>query len=151
LSRDLLIGMTIPPNINVLAQILLGIPEYQNFYFGQVSKATNLLGGPGGWADSDISLECNVINAAASDDSYKQYFANGQLCSCGTADFQSGVQDGFLAARSEFALAEVQSNGFRPVASDPQISTVAMTAPNASQIPMMASCRRWERPRPAPW
>jgi uncharacterized protein (TIGR03437 family) len=139
-ARDLLIGMTIPPNVNVLAQILLEIPEYQNFYFGQVSKAANLLGGPGGWADTEISFEYNVINAAASNDPYKQCFANGQLYSCGTADFQNGVQDahGFLAARSDFALAEVQSNGFQPVASDPQISTVAMTAPNASQIPMMA-------------
>jgi uncharacterized protein (TIGR03437 family) len=139
-SRDVMTGSTIPPNINLLAQRLVGIPEYLNFYLGQVSKAANLLGGAGGWADTEITNEYTVIDTAASNDPNKQCFANGQLYSCGTADFQNGVQSlhFFLAARSPFVLPEVQAYGFQPVATDPQISTASMAAPNDSQISMMA-------------
>jgi uncharacterized protein (TIGR03437 family) len=139
-ARDIMQGFTIPPNINLLAQILVGIPEYQNFYLGQVSKAANLLGGAGGWADTQITNEYTVIDTAASNDPNKQCFVNGQLYSCGTADFQSGVQalHFFLAARADFVLPEVQGDGFQPVATDPQISTASMAAPSDSQISMMA-------------
>jgi uncharacterized protein (TIGR03437 family) len=136
-ARDTMTGFTNPPNINLLAQILIGIPEYQNFYLGQLSKAANLLGGAGGWADTQISFEYGVIDNAASNDPNKQCMVTGSLYSCGTADFQNGVQaaHGFLAARSDFVLAEV-GNGFQPVASDPQIATSAMAAPSDSEIPM---------------
>jgi uncharacterized protein (TIGR03437 family) len=135
-TRDIMTGFTMAPNINVLAQRLVGIPEYLNFYLSQVSKAANLLGGAGGWADTEISSEYAVIDTAASNDPNKQCFANGALYSCGTADFQSGVQylHSFLAARSAFVLPEVQGYGFQPVASGPQISTVAMAAPDHFQI-----------------
>jgi len=139
-SRDIMQGFTIPPSINLLGQILVGIPEYQNFYLGQVSKAANLLGGAGGWADTQITNEYTVMEAAASNDPNKQCFANGQLYSCGTADFQNGVQSlhYFLAVRSGFVLPEVQGDGFQPPATDPQISMASMAAPSDSQIPMMA-------------
>jgi uncharacterized protein (TIGR03437 family) len=45
---------------------------------------------------------------------------------------------GFLAGRSPFVLPEVQADGFQPVASDPQISTVALAAPTDIQISMAA-------------
>jgi uncharacterized protein (TIGR03437 family) len=139
-SRDVMQGFTIPPNINVLAQILIGIPEYQNFYLGQVNKAANLLGGAGGWADTEIANEYTLIDAAASNDPYKQCMVGGVLISCGTADFQSGVQSlySFLDVRSGFVLPEVQGDGFQPVATDPLISTAALAAPVDSQISMMA-------------
>jgi len=139
-ARDIMQGFTLPSNINLLAQILVGIPEYQNFYLGQVSKAANLLGGAGGWADTEITNEYTVIDTAASNDPNKQCFANGQLYSCGTADFQNGVQalHFFLAARSGFVLPEVLGDGFQPVATGPQIVTASMAAPNDSQISMMA-------------
>jgi uncharacterized protein (TIGR03437 family) len=139
-SRDIMQGFTVPPNINLLAQILVGIPEYRNFYLGQVSKAANLLGGAGGWAETEIINEYTVIDSAASNDPNKQCSANGQLYSCGTTDFQNGVQSlyFFLAARSGFVLPEVQGYGFQPVATDPQISTATLAAPNDSQIAMMA-------------
>jgi uncharacterized protein (TIGR03437 family) len=135
-NRDILTGFTLPPNTNVLAQRLVGIPEYLNFYLGQVSKAANLLGGTGGWADAEISSEYAVIDTAASNDPNKQCFANGALYSCGTTDFQNGVQYlySFLASRSAFVLPEVQGYGYQPVTSDPQISTMAMAAPSDSQI-----------------
>jgi uncharacterized protein (TIGR03437 family) len=139
-ARDIMTGFTLPPNINVLAQRLVGIPEYLNFYLGQVSKAANLLGGTGGWADTEISSEYALIDTAASNDPNKQCFAAGVLYSCGTADFQNGVQalHSFLAARSAFVLPEVQGYGFQPVTNEPQISTVAMAAPGDSQIPLGA-------------
>ena len=133
-------GFTVQPNINVLAQRLAGIPEYLNFYLGQIAKAASLLGGTGGWADTEISSEYAVIDAAASNDPNKQCFAAGALYSCGTADFQNGVQalHYFLASRSAFVLPEVQGYGFQPVPSGPQISTVAMAAPSGFQISLGA-------------
>jgi hypothetical protein len=94
------------------------------------------LGGTGGWADTEISSEYAVIDTAASNDPNKQCFAAGALYSCGTADFQNGVQylHSFLASRSAFVLPEVQGYEFQPVPSDPQITTVAMAAPSDSEI-----------------
>ena len=139
-TEDVMQGFTLPPNINVLAQRLVAIPVYLNFYLGQVSKAANLLGGTGGWADTEITNEYAVIDGAASDDPNKQCILNGALYSCGTAAFQSEVLylHGFLAGRSPFVLPEVQADGFQPVASDPQISTVALAAPTDIQISMAA-------------
>ncbi|MGP8246281.1 MAG: CotH kinase family protein [Bryobacteraceae bacterium] len=131
-SRDIMTGFTLPPNINALAQRLIAIPEYLNFYLGQVSKAANLLGGTGGWADTQVTSEYGVIDSAASDDPNKQCMESGVLYSCGASDFQNGVQwmHTFLASRSTFVLQEAQADGFQPVAGDPQISATAMAAPN---------------------
>jgi uncharacterized protein (TIGR03437 family) len=139
-TTDIMTGFTVPPNINVLAQILVGIPEYLNFYLGQVSKAANLLGGAGDWADTEVSSEYAVIDSAASNDPNKQCMYAGQLYSCGTADFQNGVQymHSFLAARSAFVLAAVQSDGYQPAGTDPQISATVMAPPSDSQISMSA-------------
>jgi uncharacterized protein (TIGR03437 family) len=139
-NRDIMTGFTLPPNINLLAQRLIAIPEYLNFYLGQVSKAANLLGGATGWAHTTIATEYALINTAASNDPNKQCFSGGALYSCGTADFQSGVQDlyTFLGVRSAFVLPEVKADGFQPVTTDPQISTVAMAAPADSEIVLAA-------------
>jgi uncharacterized protein (TIGR03437 family) len=139
-SRDIMEGFTLPININLLAQILIGMPEYQNFYLGQVNKAANLMGGTGGWADTEITNEYAVINTAASNDPNKQCFADGALYPCGTVDFQNGVQylHSFLAARVPFVLPEVQGDGYQPVATDPQITTTTLAAPIDSQISLMA-------------
>jgi len=139
-ARDIMTGFTLPPNINLLAQRLVGIPEYLNFYLGQVAKAANLLGGTGGWADTEISSEYAVIDTAASNDPNKQCLLAGELYSCGTADFQNGVQalHSFLASRSAFVLPEVQGYGFQPVPAGPQISTAAMAAPSGFQISLGA-------------
>jgi uncharacterized protein (TIGR03437 family) len=137
-SMDVMAGFTIPPNINLLAQRLVGIPEYLNFYLGQVSKAANLLGGAGGWADTEVANEYAAIDSAASNDPNKQCDANGQLYSCGTVDFQNGVQalHYFLAVRSGFVLPEVQGDGYQPGTTDPQVSTASMAAPSDSQLVM---------------
>ena len=139
-ARDIMTGFTLPPNINLLAQRLVGIPEYLSFYLGQVAKAANLLGGTGGWADTEISSEYAVIDTAASNDPNKQCLLAGELYSCGTADFQNGVQalHSFLASRSAFVLPEVQGYGFQPVPAGPQISTAAMAAPSGFQISLGA-------------
>ena len=75
-------GITLPPNINVLAQRVIAMPDYLNFYLGQVSKAANLLGGAGGWADTQVANEYAVINSAASNDPYKQCMQAGTLVLC---------------------------------------------------------------------
>jgi uncharacterized protein (TIGR03437 family) len=61
---------------------------------------------------------------------------DGALASCGVADFQFAVErmHSFLAGRSAFVQPEVQSYGFQPVPTDPQISTVAIAAPSVNQI-----------------
>jgi uncharacterized protein (TIGR03437 family) len=149
-STDVMAGSTIPPNINLLAQRLVGIPEYLNFYLGQVSKAANLLGGVGGWGAMQVSSEYAAIDSAASNDPNKQCDANGQLYSCGTADFQNGVQAlyYFLTSRSTFVMLEVQGYGYQPVTTSPQISTAAMAAPSDSQIVVTAigTSQGWAAP-----
>ena len=146
-------GFTLPPNINLLAQRLVGIPEYLNFYLSQVSKAANLLGGTGGWADTEISSEYAVIDTAASNDPNKQCLYAGSLYSCGTADFQNGVQGlhSFLGARSAFVLQEVQSYGFHPLPAGPQIQRRPWPRRAAFRSHRGRSPRPRGRPLPAPW
>jgi uncharacterized protein (TIGR03437 family) len=139
-TRDIMTGFTIPPNINLLAQRLVSIPQYLNFYLGQVNKAANLLGGAGGWADSEVTSEYGVINAAASNDPNKQCMVDGSLYSCGTTDFQNGVQymHSVLSGRQCFVLPQAQADGFQPVTTDPQISSTVMAAPSDPALSMMA-------------
>jgi uncharacterized protein (TIGR03437 family) len=134
-DRDIFLGFTIGvdpahPNINVLAARLIAIPGYQNFYMDQINRAAGLFGGPGGWANTEYNREYNVINAAASNDPNKQCpFGDGTLTPCGTADFQAGValDQGFLAGRAAFVLAEIAANGYQIPTTDPVIQTVSTT------------------------
>jgi hypothetical protein len=124
-----------PPGlINVLAQRLMAIPEYQNFYLEQLTRAATLMGGTGGWADSEITREYGVINASASNDPFKQCFANGVLYSCGEADFQSNVAwlHSFLSMRSDFVLSAVAAAGYQAPTADPVISSVVLARPGGT-------------------
>jgi uncharacterized protein (TIGR03437 family) len=126
-GRDIFLGFTNGNFINVLAANLMAIPGYKNIYMDQISRAANLLGGEGGWADSEITREYGVINAAASDDPNKQCLTNGVLLACGNADFQSGVvwDHTFLQTRAQFVLSEIATNGYQVPATDPVIGSVS--------------------------
>jgi len=71
-QRDIFDGFTNGTYVNVLANRLIGIPGYQNIYMDQLNRAAGLLGGTGGWADSEVTREYAVINSAASSDPIKQ-------------------------------------------------------------------------------
>ena len=123
-SRDIMDGISNGPNINLLAQRLATIPQYQQVYLNALVKAANLMGGTGGWADSEITREFGVIQAAALDDPNKQCMVSGVLIPCGNEDFESGVQwdHTFLANRSSLVLSEAASDGYQPSTSGPQIA-----------------------------
>jgi uncharacterized protein (TIGR03437 family) len=114
-------------NINVLANRLIAIAGYLNIYLDQLNRAASLLGGAGGWADSEISREYGVINTAASNDPNKQCPVNGVLVGCGVADFQNGVawDHSFLQQRAAFVLSEIAANGYQPPTDDPVVSLVS--------------------------
>ena len=134
-NRDLMLGFTIAPDINILAARLVAIPEYLNFYLEQVSIASAMLGASGGWADNLITTEYNLINNAASDDPNKQCLAGGGiLYSCGAVDFQSNVEylHAFLEFRQPFAAGEVLSYGYQPITGDPQIAGLNVIGQGAS-------------------
>jgi len=126
-TRDIMDGISNGPNINLLAQRLAGIPQYLQVYLNAVVKATNLMGGEGGWADSEITREFGVIQTAALDDPNKQCMNAGILIPCGNEDFESGVQwlHTFLAARSAVVLSEAASDGYQPSVNGPQVAAVS--------------------------
>jgi uncharacterized protein (TIGR03437 family) len=123
-TRDIMFGISTGPNINLLAQRLAGIPQYLQVYLNAAVNAANLMGGAGGWADSEITREYGVIQAAALDDPNKQCMNEGVLYSCGNADFESGVErcHEFFAARSALVLSEAATDGYQPSAGGPQIA-----------------------------
>jgi hypothetical protein len=51
-ARDIMNGVSTGPNINLLAQRLVTIPQYRQAYLGAAAKAAALMGGAGGWAQS---------------------------------------------------------------------------------------------------
>lgn len=126
-DRDILNGISNGPNINVLAQRLYGIPQYQQVYLNAVVKAATLTAETGGWADSEITREYNLINAAASNDPNKQCMRAGVLYPCGTQEFQDGVQwlHDFLSVRMATVLSAANADGLEPSTGGPQIQTVS--------------------------
>ena len=139
-DRDIMTGFTLPPNINILAQRLIGIPEYRNHYLAQVAKAVDLLGRSGGWADNAVTTEYGIINAAASNDPNKQCGTSEGLGPCGAVEFQKDVQwlHTYLAARAPFVEPELVSDGYQPVLSGPVISTVSVVGQAARQAAPIA-------------
>lgn len=137
-TRDILDGISNGPNINILAQRLYGIPQYQQIYLNALMNAATLMGGTGGWADSEITREYGVINVAASDDPYKQCDGpGGILYSCGTAQFQSQVQwlHSFIATRLPFVQSEAVADGYQPMTGGPQITSLFTNGGNQNLSP----------------
>lgn len=137
-NRDLMTGFTLDPGINLLAQRLVAIPEYQNFYLGQVAKAASLLGASGGWGFSTLSAQYTLIQPAAVNDPNKQCMVNGALQGCGAADFQSTAEwmlNTFLPDRAPFVEQQLSTYGYQPVTGDPAISNVTV----AGQTPASAA------------
>ena len=123
-TRDIMDGMSTGPNINLLAKRLVAIPQYQQVYLNAAAKAATLMGGTGGWADSEITREYGVIHAAALDDPNKQCMIDGVLNSCGNQDFEDAVLriDAFLAARTGLVLSQVADAGQQASMGGPQIA-----------------------------
>jgi uncharacterized protein (TIGR03437 family) len=126
-TRDIMYGISIGPTINLLAQRLAAIPQYLQVYLNAAVNAATLMGGTGGWADSEITREYGVIQAAALDDPNKQCMSEGVLYPCGNADFENGVLrcHEFFAARSSTVLSEAASDGLVASMSGPQIAGVS--------------------------
>lgn len=130
-DRDIMDGIFNGLNINLLAQRLVSIPQYAQFYMAAMSKAATLMGSTGGWADSEITREYNVIQAAATDDPNKQCPGGTQgLVACGAQDFETSVADvhSFFTAREAFVLSEAIADGYQPSTNGPQIAANGVAA-----------------------
>ncbi len=129
-TRDIMYGISNGPTINLLAQRLAAIPQYLQVYLNAVANAATLMGGTGGWADSEITREYGVIQAAALDDPNKQCMVAGVLIPCGNPDFEDGVQriHTFLASRSSLVLSEAASDGLVASTGGPQIAAAGISA-----------------------
>ena len=136
-DRDLMDGIFAGPNINLLARRLATIPQYMQVYLGFAVKAATLMGGTGGWADSEIAREYGVIQAAATNDPNKQCMTEGVLNPCGNADFEADVQwlHSFLSLRAGFVLSEAASYGYQPSTTDPQAAGVCTVGGLAGMSP----------------
>jgi uncharacterized protein (TIGR03437 family) len=136
-NRDILDGFTNGPLINMLAQRLAGISPYLTAYLEDLTNAATVMGSAGGWADSEVTREYNLINNAASnDDPYKQCVSAGNsYYTCGVQDFQSGVAwlHTFLAVREDFVLSEVSTYRYQAPADLPNISAVTVAGPGGIQ------------------
>lgn len=130
-TRDIVYGIATGNNINLLAQRLYAIPQYQTMYLNAVARAASLLGGPGGWADQEITTENSIIYDAATDDPNKQCInPNGGLEACGVSDFTAGVQwdHTFLATRYSNVEAFLAADGYVATTPDPQIAANGVAA-----------------------
>ncbi len=85
---DIMFGITHGPNMNLLAQRLVGIPEYRDAYLNDLAAAMNTLGGADGWGDLETTREYQAIHEAAVNDPNKQCATSNGLVPCGTAEFE---------------------------------------------------------------
>jgi uncharacterized protein (TIGR03437 family) len=123
-SIDILFGITSGTHINLLAQRLVGVPEYRNAYFSSLATAVTTLGGAGGWADSEVSREYAVIHDAAVNDPNKQCATASGLGPCGAGEFEFDIRwlHSFLDLRYNTVLSGLSSVGFVAAPSGPSIS-----------------------------
>ncbi len=123
-ERDPLFGITTGTNINLLAKRLAGIPEYRNVLLEYLARVMAAVGGPGGWADTEIDRQYAIIREAATNDPNKQCPQLGQVVTCGAGDFEVNVQwlHTFLANRSATVTAALVANGYTPATGGPVIS-----------------------------
>jgi uncharacterized protein (TIGR03437 family) len=131
-NRSILDGVTSGTNIDILAQTLYGFADYKAVYLSELTRAATLLGGAGGWADSEITREWAVISAAALNDPNKQCDYNGAgPVPCGIEDTVAGVEamHTFLAQRSSVVVSSAASAGYQPISNNPQIQTVSLYPP----------------------
>jgi uncharacterized protein (TIGR03437 family) len=126
-ARDIFYGITIGPTINLLAARLAGIPQYLQVYLNALVRAANLMGGTGGWADSEITREYGVIQAAALDDPNRP--CGDMVTICGNPDFETSVQGlhQILITRSSFVISEAVAAGWQPSSAGPQIAPLGIT------------------------
>ncbi len=128
-ARDLFFGISIGPNINLLAARLAGIPQYLQVYLNAAVRAANLMGATGGWADLELNREYDVIHAAALNDPNRPCFGD-MLTICGNPDFEAGVEGlhQILVTRSSFVLSEAVGAGWQPSTAGPQLTGSGITA-----------------------
>jgi uncharacterized protein (TIGR03437 family) len=119
------------PSDNVLARRLLAMPDYRNFYLSQVAKAADLFGGPGGWADGELSRMYVLVHDIAVNDPHKQCPGNGgALGPCGAAEFEQSIQDAraFIAGRYSFIWNTLAQQNFTAPFGGPVIDAVTLGA-----------------------
>jgi uncharacterized protein (TIGR03437 family) len=142
-QRSILDGVTTGANINVLAQALYSFPDYQAVYQSELNRAASLLGGAGGWGDTELTREYRVIRSAALNDPNKQCPGgisatnpSGGPVPCGAEDFEAGVEadHSFLAQRAPFVLSSVSAAGFQPISTNPRIQNVSLYPPGYSVL-----------------
>lgn len=126
------------PQPNVLVQRLLAIPQYRDYYYTALVRAASSFGGPGGWADTELSQEYSVIAAAAENDPNKQCIAVTGYVPCGAAQFEAEVSNmhAFIASRSNFVLNAAEQSGYSPFVG-PSISGAALAG--APDVPTLSA------------
>ncbi len=129
-NRSILDGVTTGTNINILAHTLYGFSDYKDVYLSELTRAATLMGGAGGWADSQVTREWSVISAAALNDPNKQcdYTGAGPV-PCGTEDTEAGVEamHTYFAQRSGIVLSSAASAGYQAISTNPQIQSVSLS------------------------
>jgi uncharacterized protein (TIGR03437 family) len=138
-TMDVMNGIYASPNlttnINLLAARLVAIPQYAQVYLAALTKAANVMGGTGGFLDSALTWEYNIIYNAAMDDPYKQCATNGVMGSCPVENFVTTVVDihSLFTVRSAFVLAQAIAYGYQPSTDSPQVAADGVVAYGGAQ------------------
>ncbi|MES1260833.1 MAG: CotH kinase family protein [Acidobacteriota bacterium] len=136
-NRSIVDGITTGTNQNILAQRLYGFADYQAVYLSELNRAATLFGGSGGWADSEITREYNVIHQAAMNDPNKQCdYSGAGPTPCGISDFENSVTGlhTYIAQRSGVVLQAAAAAGYTPSMTNPQLVTAQVDAANAAAL-----------------
>lgn len=108
-------------NDNVLVRRCLENAELRNFLFSEIMRAAAIVGGEGGWMDSEIVRLANLLREAVYSDPNKECIETPCTLEETNADFEKQVAylRDLVKRRREVVLAELNTLGYVPPP-DPQ-------------------------------
>lgn len=123
--------------VNQLARRLYAIDTFRTVYLAEHERLMALFGGPGGWADTEVSRQYELIKTTARNDPGKQCNYTGVVPEpCGAEDFENSVASlrTYIGGRAGFVAAELRNAGYQGPVSRPSVSSVRMGATGQQQV-----------------
>ncbi len=124
---------------NVLLHRALQVPELRKRYFDTLHEASEAIGGPGGWLETELQREYLMVRDAVAQDPSRVCLVDGSSQACPLPSFEANVNAArqFAQERAAFVTAALKAEGWVESSSVPSL-TLGAVMNAASGVPVLA-------------